>query len=240
MTGTPGVSGSVFGTLDPFVPSHYTIAPQGQATVTASADVTTRYSFSVTDENGCESVNEYASIMVQGPAQSVNTTTEVIIGQQIQLNASVEGSFSYSWTPVKDNLSATNIPNPVSSTTANITYTVLITDEPLHCFVTAYSHTILVLPLTTVDVPTAFTPNGDGVNDIVYADGWGIIKLLYFKIINRWGQLIFESNDLRTGWDGTYQGVPQNTETYTYQVEVETYVDASPKIFKSGTVKLLR
>ncbi len=91
-----------------------------------------------------------------------------------------------------------------------------------------------------MDVPSAFTPNGDGINDIVYPDGWGIRKLIYFRIYNRWGQLLFESNDLKHGWDGTYQGAPQNMETYVYQVQVETYVDAEPRITKSGTVKLLR
>jgi gliding motility-associated-like protein len=116
----------------------------------------------------------------------------------------------------------------------------MITDEPLHCFVTVNTHTVIILPLTTVDVPSAFTPNGDGVNDVVFPDGWGIRKLLNFRILNRYGEIVFETSTLKHGWDGTFRGVPQNMETYVYQVEVETYQDASPTIFKSGTVKLIR
>jgi gliding motility-associated-like protein len=58
-------------------------------------------------------------------------------------------------------------------------------------------------------------------------------------VYNRWGQLLFESNDIKVGWDGMYNGAPQNMETYVYQVSVETFVDAGP-IFKTGTFKLIR
>jgi gliding motility-associated-like protein len=98
---------------------------------------------------------------------------------------------------------------------------------------------VFIDPQTSVDVPTAFTPNGDGTNDVIYADGWGIKKLNYFKIYNRWGQLVFESNDIKVGWDGTYNGVPQNMETYIYQVSVETYLDKQP-LQKTSSFKLIR
>ena len=92
----------------------------------------------------------------------------------------------------------------------------------------------------SLDVPTAFTPNGDGINDIIYPGGWGIRKLYFFKVFNRWGQLVFESNDLKIGWDGVFQGVPQNMETYVYQVSAETFLVSEPIISKSGTFKLIR
>jgi gliding motility-associated-like protein len=107
------------------------------------------------------------------------------------------------------------------------------------CFSTVNTYSIHVDPRATVDVPTAFTPNGDGTNDVIYVDGWGIRKLNYFRIFNRWGQLLFESNDIKTGWDGTYNGVPQNMETYVYQVSAETYVDKDPQL-KTGSFKLIR
>jgi gliding motility-associated-like protein len=116
----------------------------------------------------------------------------------------------------------------------------MVTDEPLHCFVTPSTFSIIVLPLTTVDVPSAFTPNGDGVNDEIFPDGWGIRNLIYFRIFNRWGQLVFETNVYRHGWDGMYQGVPQNMDTYMYQAEVETFIDEPSRLKKSGTFKLIR
>src|SRR5690606_16510109 len=137
----------------------------------------------------------------------------------------VYGNYRYVWTPLTLSLNDTLIPNPVSNTTVSLVYTVQMTDEPRQCFITPFTHSLLVLPNTTVDVPSAFTRNGDGINDVVYPAGWGIRKLIYFRIFNRWGQMLFESNDLNVGWDGTYQGIPQNMETYMYQVEVETYID---------------
>jgi gliding motility-associated-like protein len=90
----------------------------------------------------------------------------------------------------------------------------------------------------TLDVPTAFTPNGDGLNDFIFPDGWGLKRLVYFRIYNRWGQQLYEGKDLKPGWDGTYMGVPQNSETYAYQVEAETLLGTI--LSKSGTFKLLR
>jgi gliding motility-associated-like protein len=107
------------------------------------------------------------------------------------------------------------------------------------CFERVNTYTVYIEGKSSVDVPTAFTPNGDGINDLINVNGWGIKKLNYFRVFNRWGELIYETTDLKSGWDGVYKGVPQNMETYVYQTEVETYVDTDP-IQKTGYFKLLR
>jgi len=240
LTGTPGVSGQVTGTLMPSNGAELIFPSSNSLEIPTNASVTTTYTFNVLDANGCRSEPVKATINVPLPAPTINTATTVIVGEQIQLNASAGAGYSYKWTPETRFLSSDSISNPVSSSLADIVYTIQIVDEPLRCFLTIASHSIFVLPLTTIDVPSAFTPNGDGKNDIVFPDGWGIKKLIYFRIYNRWGQLLFETNDINTGWDGTFEGVPQNMETYVYQVEVETYVDETPKLFKTGTIKLIR
>ncbi len=93
----------------------------------------------------------------------------------------------------------------------------------------------LVLPL--VDVPTGFSPNGDGINDVVYVKGYGIQKMA-FKIFNRWGEKIFETNDISVGWDGRYKGILQEMEVYGYTLSV-TFFDGS-KDFKKGNITLLK
>ena len=86
--------------------------------------------------------------------------------------------------------------------------------------------------------PTVFTPNGDGINDILMPVIPGIKKFRCFKIYNRWGQLIFESRDKSKGWDGTYLGKPQPIETYVWQMEGE---DIAGKVYtKSGLFSLIR
>ncbi len=92
-----------------------------------------------------------------------------------------------------------------------------------------------VIPL--VDVPSGFSPNGDGVNDLVRVLGYGI-ETMTFKIYNRWGELVFQTNDRYEGWDGTYKGEPQEMDAYGYLLDV-TFFDGSKK-FKKGNITLLR
>lgn len=93
----------------------------------------------------------------------------------------------------------------------------------------------LVIPL--VDVPTGFSPNGDGVNDVVYVKGYGIEKMT-FRIFNRWGEKLFESTDKSIGWDGRYKGVIQEMEVYGYTLSVD-FFDGT-KAFKKGNITLLK
>ncbi len=127
---------------------------------------------------------------------------------------------------------------PIFNGTVTANYIETIADVR-GCFVAHSTFEIIVKPLASMDVPTAFTPNGDGTNEIVYVGGWGLKSLNYFRIYNRWGELVFESNDLLVGWDGTYKGVPQNIETYVYQASANTYIGTEP-ITKKGYIKLLR
>jgi len=92
-----------------------------------------------------------------------------------------------------------------------------------------------VVPL--LGLPTGFSPNGDGQNDILYVRG-AAIKTMDLKIYNRWGQLVFETNDQAIGWDGTYNGQPQPIEAYGYVLNA-TFIDGSSRLLK-GNITLLR
>jgi len=202
----------------------------------ATLTTSTVFTLQVTDPNGC--TNTYTqSVYIQEPPKPISWDTTIVIGQQAFIPGNAGYGFTYSWTPTTD-LSCSACPNPVSTSTVDIEYRVFVTDT-MGCFSIVNTFTVHVEAKASVDVPTAFTPNGDGVNDIIYVKGWGIKKLNFFRIFNRWGQLIFESNDINIGWDGTYNGVPQNMETYVYQVSVETYVDDEP-VTKASTFKLIR
>ena len=88
-----------------------------------------------------------------------------------------------------------------------------------------------------LDVPSAFTPNGDGVNDLVKVRGFGIAKMDW-KIFNRWGQLVFQTASVNEGWNGTYKGVLQPQEVYVYVLDV-TFTDGTT-FRKKGDITLLR
>jgi gliding motility-associated-like protein len=93
----------------------------------------------------------------------------------------------------------------------------------------------IVVPL--VDVPSGFSPNGDGVNDVVYVKGYGIEKMT-FRIFNRWGEKVFESTNMNNGWDGRYKGVMQEMEVYQYTLNV-TFFDKT-NTTKKGSITLLK
>ena len=92
---------------------------------------------------------------------------------------------------------------------------------------------IILLP----DVPTAFTPNGDGQNDLFLVRG-GPFKTINIRVYNNWGQLIFETNDQFEGWNGTFNGTEQPLGVFVWVVEVEMF--NGEKIKKTGDVTLLR
>ncbi len=93
----------------------------------------------------------------------------------------------------------------------------------------------IVRPL--VDVPNAFTPNGDNRNDEVHVKGFGISKMNW-KIFNRWGTLVFESTSPDIGWNGYYKGVLQPQEVYTYVLDI-IFFD-NKRYQKKGDITLLR
>lgn len=203
----------------------------------ANPSVSTVYTVVVTNAGGCTNSGS-AFVYIQQPPPSKTWDTTVVIGEPIPLDISGGTGFTYVWTPTT-NLSCINCPKPVSTTTVDVvSYSVTVSDT-MGCFSSISDFSVYIKPLSSVDVPSAFTPNGDGVNDIVYVDGWGIKKLLEYRIYNRWGELLFETNDINVGWDGTFKGVPQNTETYIYTVSVETYIGSEPLTLK-GYIKLLR
>jgi gliding motility-associated-like protein len=88
-----------------------------------------------------------------------------------------------------------------------------------------------------VDVVTAFTPNNDGKNDRAVVIGFGVSKMT-FRVFNRWGQLMFESNDPKIGWDGRFNGADQPMDVYGYTLDAELLT--GEKMRKSGSITLIR
>jgi gliding motility-associated-like protein len=86
-------------------------------------------------------------------------------------------------------------------------------------------------------IPNAFSPNGDGTNDVLYAYGEGI-KTLKMTVFDRWGEKVFESDDQSAGWDGTFRGVLQSPGVYIYLVDV-VYLNDQTR-HRQGSVTLIR
>ncbi|RYD59300.1 MAG: gliding motility-associated C-terminal domain-containing protein [Sphingobacteriales bacterium] len=87
-------------------------------------------------------------------------------------------------------------------------------------------------------LPTGFSPNGDGANDILYIYGSQEVSELHFRIYNRWGQLVFETSDAKAGWDGTNNGGSIQTGIVAYTLQA-VLKDGS-KVSKKGNITVIR
>jgi len=125
--------------------------------------------------------------------------------------------------------------SPNASPNENTWYYVIIT-SPEGCS-SLDSLYIEVNANGNIYVPNVFSPNGDGNNDIFYVHGNGI-KHFNLMVFNRWGQNIFESNDVDRGWDGTLNGKELNQGVFVYSLKVELYNNEIIK--KTGNITLLK
>jgi gliding motility-associated-like protein len=90
-----------------------------------------------------------------------------------------------------------------------------------------------------IAVPSAFTPNNDGLNDLLYPNNAIKAENLDFKVFNRWGQLVFHSKDWTRKWDGKVNGIEQASGVYVWMLEY-THRDSKQKVFQKGTTTLIR
>jgi len=141
----------------------------------------------------------------------------------------------YAWSP-GTGLSCIDCPSPVASPYAQQnTYTLVVTYNQ-GCADTATIQ-INVNGLPPLYIPNAFTPNGDGVNDVWYVYGTGV-KDIQMTVFDRWGEKVFESTDQSHGWDGTYRGAQEPAGVYVYIVNV-SYLD-NQTLEKNGSLTLIR
>lgn len=197
---------------------------------------TTDYILTVTDNKGCpKPVSDSVTITVIPPIQAfAGNDTNIVVNQPLQLIAT--GGSIYEWQPPVG-LSRTDIFNPVAILQHNQKYIVKVS-TPEGCF--AYD-TVNVTVFTTPPsffVPNAFTPNADNRNDTFKPIAAGIAEFRYFRVYNRWGQLVFNTNQLKNGWNGTLNGRDQPQGVYVWVAEGVTYTGTTIK--EKGTVVLIR
>jgi len=160
--------------------------------------------------------------------------TAVVINQPLQLNAS-GGSF-YQWLPSLG-LSNPNINNPIATLSSDYSYYLRVsTPEGCAAVDTINIHVFQTNP--DIFVPTAFTPNNDKLNDYLVPLPVGIEQFDFFKVYNRFGQLIFSTTEVGKGWDGKIDGKEQSTATFVWYVQGTDYT--GKKIFKKGTSTLIK
>lgn len=189
--------------------------------------------YSVTDSNGCSDdtiqVTQVVNFLVDA---GEDKTIEVF--DSVQLTPSND-AIVYEWSP-QETLSCNNCVNPMASPTVTTTYSLVAIDE--NGCVASDSVTVNVVVDTLLWIPNAFSPNGDSENDIFRIFGKSI-KTIEFQIFNRWGELVFFTNDPNIGWDGTYKGQEMSPGVYVYVVKA-TFINDLESRREKGSLVLIR
>ncbi|CAN5399328.1 hypothetical protein BH09BAC5_BH09BAC5_01840 [soil metagenome] len=191
------------------------------------------YTVTATDANGCTSTSTVVVANTGTANADAGLSVTITSGQSTQLNGT--GGVTYSWSP-SGSLSCSNCQNPIASPTVTTVYTLTITDAN-GCTdmdtVTIYVDIIC----GEVYMPNAFSPNGDNQNDVFYVRG-KCIKTIDLQIYNRWGEKVFETQDVSIGWDGTWRGVACEPAVFTYVLR-GSLLDGSD-IDKKGNISLVK
>jgi gliding motility-associated-like protein len=199
---------------------------------------TTGYVLTVTDVLGCpKPVRDTVVVKVLPKVNAfAGNDTAVIVGQPLHFQAS--GGINYLWSPPVG-LSSTNIDDPTAlydGSIDSIRYKVMVSDEQ-NCLDSAFVTVKIYKTNPQIFVPTAFTPNGDGKNDLFRPIGVGIKNMEYFRVYNRWGQMVFSTTENGRGWDGTIGGKTQSTNTFVWIVKGIDYL--GKPFFRKGNVTLI-
>lgn len=177
----------------------------------------------------CPGVSNAAVITVNPlPNVAAAGTTTVHLGETVTLSAS--GAQTYVWDQGSTGPQLTVTPS------ASVTYVVTGTNS-YGCSDTASISLIVDSECGEVFVPTAFSPNGDGRNDMECVLGY-CVSSMYFVIYDRWGEKMFESTDREICWDGTYKGKPLNSAVFVYYLTAELITGKT--ITQKGDISLVR
>lgn len=231
-----GSGGSIYSWSPPLYLSDTTLQdPQVQR-----PDQTITYLLAVKDGNGCTSLQPApVTVVVTAPPRVyIGADTSILKGEPLPLHAvdiNNTGFDTWSWAP-PEGLDNAYGQAPVAYPQESVVYTV-VASTASGCSATARI-AVKVFSVAGIFVPNAFTPNGDGHNDVLRAIPMGIKEFGYFVVWNRWGHRVFYTRDPAIGWDGTVGGKPGEAGAFIWKASGVDY--KGDKVLREGTVFLIR
>ncbi len=195
------------------------------------------YQLQIQDSSGCGyagtfNIQYLNNLNVNASPDSVS----IFVGDGTQLSSSSSVSssqVSISWTP-SSYLSCTTCANPIASPLVPTEYVVTYTHTS-GCYGSDSIKIIIKDPCGTIFVPTAFSPNGDGLNDKCCVMG-GCVAKIHMVVFDQWGEVIFETFAPDICWDGTYNGEMVQNDSYVYHVDLTTLFGNT--VSQNGTVEV--
>jgi len=190
----------------------------------------------VTVVNVCNTFTFNQNITVNpNPSISIfsNDTSIIVTDTSYLFASSPDSTVDYLWSPI-DYLDCFVCSDPKATPVETTIYNVVITDSN-GC--TADTSILVEVFIPDLFIPTGFSPNGDGINDVVYVRSLDI-KRMSFQIFDRWGGRLFETNDQENGWDGTSKGKAVDLGVYFYKFEAQ-FLNGR-RMTQSGSITLFK
>ncbi len=202
------------------------------------------YTLTVTDANGCTGTLTETVSNLPGLVPSISRDTAIFKGSRVQLVAG--GGSMYLWTP-PDSLSGSGIANPVADPSQTTYYKVIVSDangcsglDSVLVTVVESTDCDSLNALNAIFVPSAFSPNADGQNDVFYVRIGYLSCLANMKIevFDRWGELVFSTSNPDVGWDGKFKGQLMNQAVFFYYLTAAS--TSGQTIERKGNITLVR
>jgi gliding motility-associated-like protein len=232
------------GTFYQWSPSTYLSTPAiANPTIISPPKGVLTYFLNITNASGCKSIkSDTVVITILPPVKIfVGNDTSIALNQPLQLNAvdiNNSGFINYLWSPASG-LNNSGIKNPVAlfnSTIGNSGITYKLTARTINGCLATDDINIKVFELADIYVPNAFTPNKDGLNDVLRPILVGVKELKYFVVYNRYGQQVYITTMPGKGWDGTVKGEMQNTGAFAWTAEA---IDYKGNVIKKNGMAIL-
>ncbi|MFK7799951.1 MAG: gliding motility-associated C-terminal domain-containing protein [Aureispira sp.] len=193
----------------------------------------------VNSHGGADTAQSNGYILYPSPVLSIRASADsIFVGQQVDLLATNDATYTYNWIP-DTTLSSYNIYNPTARPRQS-NYYYLLVENTLGCITLDSILIVIKEPicgLPVVFIPNAFSPDGDGHNDELFVNGNNITSMT-LSVYNRWGQLVFETNDQAFGWDGKFKGSTLPPDVYGYYLQC--VCDDGSVLRTKGNITLLR
>ena len=211
----------------------------GASTAAITGLTADSFTVHITDANGCSADTMVVLIAPVTFSLTSPGIFQITTGSSQALSVTVNPAgtnYTYLWSPAAT-LSCSACAAPIATPTVNTTYTVMVSQGINGCKAST-AVTVNVEALKHFYVPNAFSPNGDGINDTHQISYSGTVLYYEIRIYDRWGEMVYSSNDIDRGWDGSYLGAVALPGDYVYKLAI-TFGDGQT-FQNKGTITLVR
>lgn len=203
----------------------YGLSNTNAASPVAAPDSSTEYTVMGTDRHGCFTDTAKVQVNVHGyPTVKAGEDKTVMLGTPVLLEAVYSSDVNeVRWSP-NENFTRYDSNAVLVKPAINTEYTVNVKNTA-GCSASDKVTVFVLCNQKNVFVPNLFSPNNDGVNDVFFPRGTGLLKIHTLRIFNRWGETVFEkkgfnANDPSAGWDGTYKGMKLSSDVFVYTLDL--------------------